>query len=182
MQESSRLHASCQESRRRWSVSVMRLLSLPIIMLLGSCAQPARYIIISEDMKDISWENTDQRYICLITEDAQKTPDILALHTKSEIRNYEQKRKDSKNPVEDVLYHLILEDYMRAEELLNQYGDGIPEYLKLVLRADLASESKDENVQASQVVKMYQEAFEVQTCDINRKLIKYRIRQLRYRR
>jgi hypothetical protein len=161
---------------------VKRILLLPIIMLLISCASPARYVIISEDMKDADLDNANQRYISLIKEDARDNNGLLTLRTKSAVRDYEQKRKAGSNPVEDVLSSLIREDYKQAEELLGKYWDRIPEYLRLVLKADLTYEHKGNGIEDNQLVKMYQEAFEVQTSDVSRNIIKLRIRQLRYGR
>lgn len=151
------------------------------ILFLVSCSQPARYVIIPDDLKNSGFE-ADQRYVCLTKNDAQANADILYLRTISDIQNYEQKRKESRSPIEDVLSNLIRKDYEKAGKLLNEYGDRIPEYLRLILKADLASEVEKEKVEISQLVKMYQEAIEVKTCDINREIIKLRIRQLRYGR
>jgi hypothetical protein len=156
------------------------VLCCPIFFLV-SCAQPARYVIIPDDLKDLGFE-ADQRYVCLTKDDAQVNADLLNLRTISDVQNYEQKRKENRNPVEDVLYHLIRKDYEKARKLLGEYGDQIPEYLRLILKADLTSEIEKEKVEISQLVQMYQEAIEVKTCGINREIIKLRIRQLRYGR
>lgn len=154
---------------------------MPFILLV-SCAQPARYRIVSEETKDIHVGDPDQRYVFLNKEDAAKNREILALHTKAEVQAYAQRRKESQNPIEDVLYHLVREEYQKAGELLNQYGERIPEYLRLVIKADLASQQEKSEVPVSQLVKMYQDAFEVQTHDLSREIIKLRIRQIRYGR
>jgi hypothetical protein len=156
--------------------------SLLSILLLCACAHPARYVIISEANPDTTLANTGQRYICLKEEDARHNAAILALHTQSDIEKYEQKNTGDRNPVEDVLSHLIEGKYDKAEESLRRNGDKIPDYLRLVLRADLASEGQEENVETGQLVKMYQEAYDTRGCALNRDLIKLRIRQLRYQR
>lgn len=160
----------------------MRPVSLLLILLLSACAEPARYIVISEDAKDVRWEHTGQRFICLSKEDARNTADLLALYTKSDIQKYEEKRTDVGDPVAGVLYHLIRADYQTTKELLDQHGDRIPAYVRTMLKADLAYENVGDNVPPDRVVKLYQEAFELQPCDIGRNIIQLRIRQLRYRR
>jgi hypothetical protein len=160
----------------------MRPVSLVLTFLLCACSEPARYIVVSEDAKDVRWEHTGQRLICLSKEDARNTPDLLALYTKSDIQKYEGKRKDVGGPVADVLYHLIRADYQTANELLNQHGNRIPAYVRTMLKADLAYENAEDNVPPDKVVKLYQDAFELQPCDIGRTIIQLRIRQLRYRR
>ena len=182
MQESFPLHGLARHMTRNRPGSVTRILLLPILLLQFSCAKPARYIIITEDAKDIRTENTGQFIICLTKEDARRNSDILELRTRSDIKEYQKKRTDSRNPVEDVLYQLIREDYSRAETLLNQYGSSLPIYLRLAVRADLAAEGADRFHPTEELIKLYQEAFDVPGCDINRELIRFRIRQLRYRR
>ena len=108
----------CPKTEKRWPRRILMAVLLSIPLLLVSCAQPARYMIVSEETKDIRLENPDQRYVFLNKEDAGKNPDILALRTKSDVQKYEQKRKEGGNPVEDVLYHLVRGDYKKAEALL----------------------------------------------------------------
>ena len=156
--------------------------SFPILILLASCSQPAKYVIVSDEMKTLDRTHTDQRYVCLTMDDARSNPDILTLQTKSDVLNYGKKRRDGRDPIEDVLFHLIRDDYQKAQELLSDYGDRIPEYLRLVLMADLASEGKEDPGDASRLVKMYQKALDVKSCAINREIINLRIRQLRYGR
>jgi hypothetical protein len=156
--------------------------SLLSILLLCSCAHPARYVIVSEEAPDTTLANTGQRYICLKKEDARQHAAILALRTQSDIETYEKKSTGDRGPVEEVLYRMIRGDYARAGELLRQNGNQIPDYVRLVLRADLASEGQGDDAGTDRLVKMYQEAYDTQGCDISRDLIKLRIRQLRYRR
>jgi len=161
---------------------ILRPVSLVLVFLLCACAEPARYIVISEDVKDVRWEHTGQRFICLSKEDARNTPDLLALYTKSDIQKYEERRKDVGDPVAGVLYHLIRADYHAANDLLHKHEDRIPAYVRTMLKADLAYENAEDNVPPDKVVKLYQDAFELQPCDIGRTIIQLRIRQLRYRR
>lgn len=166
----------------KWLRFVMRVSLLTMIMLSFSCASPPRYVIISDDMNDAVLENANQRFVSLIKEDAIKNTSLLDLRTKSAIRDYEQKRKGGLNPVEDVLNSLIREDYKQAEALLDKNWNNIPEYLRLVLKADLTYEHKENGIEENRLVKMYQEAYEVQTSDKSRGIIKLRIRQLMYGR
>jgi hypothetical protein len=153
-----------------------------VLLLLCSCARPARYVVISEDTRDPARGDGDQRLICLTKEDARDNASLLELNTESAIRDYEQKRTAGNNAVEDVLYHLIHGDNKKTEQLLNTYGDRIPPYLRLLLKADVASEYSQKGIQDAELVKMYQAAFDVQNVEANRVIIKLRIRQLRYGR
>jgi hypothetical protein len=77
---------------------------------------------------------------------------------------------------------LIRADYHAANDLLHKHEDRIPAYVRTMLKADLAYENAEDNVPPDKVVKLYQDAFELQPCDIGRTIIQLRIRQLRYRR
>jgi hypothetical protein len=182
MRKSLRRNGPCKATENKRPYLFPLISALPIIVLLFSCSSPARYVIISEDMKDAELRDANQRFVCLMKEDARDNAALLALNTKSAVRDYEQRRKAGLNPVEDVLSRLIQEDYKKAAELLNTYGDRIPAYLKLILKADLASEDKKKDMQDGELVKMYQAAFDVQNSEANREIIKLRIRQLRYGR
>jgi hypothetical protein len=171
-----------QEIGRNWTRIVTHISLLPIIMLIFACASPPRYVVISEEMNDTTLANSNQRYISLVKKDAIENGALISLRTKSAIREYEEKRKSGSNPVENVLSSLISEDYKEAEAQLEKHWDEIPEYLRLVLKADLAYEHVGNGIEETRLVKMYQEAFEVQTSDISRNIIKLRIRQLRYGR
>jgi hypothetical protein len=162
----------------------MRITWLLMIVLLSACSAPARYIIISDHDQDVRWKQAqaDRRLIWLATEDARKRPDILDLYTKADIEKYEKKHRDANDPVEGVLYHLIRADYRVAEELLNQHGDRIPAYVRKMVTADLASEKGTESAPATELMKLYQEAFDSQPCDIGRSIVHLRIRQVRYGR
>jgi hypothetical protein len=158
------------------------MFALPLFLLLCSCSSPARYIVISEDSAQPSWESADQRYVCLASADARNNRDLLALQTRSDVQDYERKRTDRQDPIESVLFHLIRDDYPKASELLRQHEDIIPEYLRLLLNADLAYEQTKNSAQTSQLFKKYQDAFEIQPCVISQTIIKLRIRQARYSR
>ena len=149
-------------------------------VILSSCAPYARYVIIDDNRDGIDFDYAGQRYICLSNADAENMEGVIALRKKSDIRMYMQTRKGAQNPAEDVLVYLIIGEYKKSKELLHSRWHDMQEYLRLLLRADLASETED--IKISALVKLYQEAYEVQPCDINREIIKFRIRQLRYGR
>jgi hypothetical protein len=154
----------------------------PLFLLLCSCSSPARYVVISEDSTPPQWESADQRYVCLDQADASTHRDLLALRTRSDIQEYERKRKDRQDPIEGVLFHLIRDEYPKASELLHQHEATIPEYLRLLLDADFAYEETRNSTESSRLIKRYQNAFEVQPCGISRAIIQLRIRQVRYLR
>jgi hypothetical protein len=164
----------------KWTSTISPALLISVIMLLFSCAQPARYVIISEDAQNVNRQNTSQRYICLTKEDASNNVDILELYTKSDIQKYAEIKRIGLNPIEDVLSSLIRGSYYEADNGLKKYEERIPLYLRLLLKADLSFEFK--HIPKSQIVGMYQEAFEVQACPLNKEFIKFRIRQMRYGR
>jgi hypothetical protein len=150
--------------------------------MLLSCETPARYIIISENKADIKFVNAGRRYICLNKVDAENYKDMLSLRTKSDIKEYEQKRSATPKPLEEILYHLIITDYKKSEELLIIYRNDVPEYLQLLLKADLAAENNIGGMPTNKLVDMYQEALEAQQTEIGRDLMKFRIRQWRLER
>ena len=155
---------------------------LLMALTLFSCAKPARYVFITDNKADVQYDNFSQRYICLSESDSKTYNEILALRTKSDIEKYKLKRSNIAVPGEEVLFHLITEDYKKAEELLNANQNVIPEYLKLMMRADLAAEIGEGGMQSKQLINLYQEALDMQPCKISGDLIKFRIRQWRYER
>ena len=160
----------------------MLMLVLPVFLLLCSCSSPARYIVVSEDSTQPHWESADQRYVCLAPADARNNRGLLALRTRSDVQEYERKRTDGHDAIEDMLFYLIREDYPKASELLHQHKAAIPEYLRLLLDADFAYEDARSSAQFSRLIKQYQDAFDVQPCAISRAIIQLRIRQVRYLR
>jgi len=154
----------------------------PLLLLLWSCNHPNRYLIISEGSPEPEWESTEHRYVCLSPADAKNYPHLLALRTESDVLAYERRRTDGADPVEDVLFHLVRDDYPKASELLRRHEGVIPEYLRLLLDADLAYEEARNSVSTSHLIKQYQDAFDVQPCGISRAIIQLRIRQARYLR
>jgi hypothetical protein len=107
----------------------------------------------------------------------------LGLYTKAAIHSYEQTQNSQPEPAEEILSYVIREDYKKAAERLSAYqASSIPKYLELLVKADLAFEGELSTVQPRQLVRMYQEAFDLQTSNLSRTIIEHRIRQLRYRR
>jgi Zn-dependent M16 (insulinase) family peptidase len=162
---------------RRW---LPFMFALPLFIVIVSCTTPARYVIISDNIGLIRTQNIEQRLICLSSNDAEFYRNILNLRTKSDIEKYGLNR--TPYPVEEVLYRMTTEDYNRVEELLTIYRDNIPEYLRLLLRADLAAEKGGKGALTKQLVNLYQDAMEVQPCKISRDILNFRIRQGRYGR
>lgn len=171
----------CQTARATWP-GLAAVASMLSVLLLSACAHPNRYAIFSEEGPHPAPANSAQRLICLKKDDAQQHAAIVALRTDKDIEKYEKSNPGDRAPVDEILYRLVRGDYARAEELLRQNGDALPDYLRLVLRADLASEGQEEDVETGRLVELYQEAHDHPGCELNRGLIKLRIRQLRYRR
>jgi hypothetical protein len=164
---------------------MMRLLAaVPILLLLCSCAPPARYVVVSEDAS-IDWEKTGQQYICLTRADAGQNSAILSLSTTKAIEKYERNRAEHPRqigPIEEVLYPLIREDHPGAAQVLRKNWERLPDYLRLVLKADLSREGLgEEEVRPDELLRMYRAALDAQTCALNRAMMEFRIRQLKYR-
>ncbi len=153
-----------------------------LALLLSACSTPARYVVISEDSEAPRLMTTDQRLVCLAPAEARTHRDLLALVTRADVDHYQGKRADKHDPVEEVLFHLVREDYPKASELLHRYEGSIPEYLRLLLNADFTYEESRSAAQSNLLIKEYQEAFEAQPCAASRDIIHLRIRQVRYLR
>ena|SRR5262245_15344247 len=154
----------------------------PVFLLCG-CNPPARYIVVSEDSPEsasASRVNADQRFVCLSQTDAKNNSGLLALGQQSDIQDYERKRTDRQDPVERVLFHLIRAEYSQASDLLHQNQAAFPDYLRVLLDADLAYEQDRNSGDVTRFIKQYQDAFDVQPCAMSREIINLRIRQVRY--
>jgi len=165
----------------------IRILMLALTLsLLPGCSPPARYIVVSEDATESTQaypENVDQRFVCLAQADARNHSRLLALRKQSDIEDYERTRTDRQDPVERVLLHLLRQDYSKASEVLHENEAAFPEYLRLMLNADLAYEEFGRDpAKVTVLIKQYQDAYEIQPCTMSRHLIKLRIRQVRYLR
>lgn len=147
--------------------------------LLSACAPPARYVLVTE-RKDVDYSSgSSQRYICLTAKEAMHLPGLIGLMNKKQIRRYAETRRPGSDPLEDILFHLVRNDYAAVGTLLERERKSVPEGLALLLRADIAYE-KDDNIPAERITAMYQQAYDVQSCELNRDLILLRIRQMRY--
>jgi hypothetical protein len=81
------------------------------------------------------------------------------------------------------LFHLLRQNYSKASEVLHQNEAAFPEYLRVLLNADLAYEELGRDpAKVTQLIKQYQDAYEIQPCAMSRDLINLRIRQVRYLR
>lgn len=150
-------------------------------LLLAACAAPARYVVVSEEAKDMHLDDVGQRLVPLSPRDAQANTTILGLRTRSSVEEYGRARRGDRGPLEEVLYQLISGRYGTAEETLRAHPGDILEHLRRLLVADLASEHSP-RVPTAELLKMYQEAHDAQESDTARAIIKLRIRQLRYGR
>lgn len=163
-------------SRRFIILAILNLLSL-----LTACSPATKYVLVT-DRSDVNFADGDRFYLCLQTDDAKLVNGMLNLRTVSEVRKYEQTRTGTVDPLEHILLDLIKADYSSAQAELNNRGDALPSYLRLLLKADLAYETGSQKIPTTQLVQMYQDAYENQACDLNKDLIKIRIRQVRYGR
>jgi hypothetical protein len=166
--------------------SIQKLVFILPLLLLSACNAPARYIVVSEDSAQsyrANHDNSDQRFICLTQADAHNHSGLLALRQQSDIEGYERMRIDRQDPVERILFHLIRGEYDKAGDALHAHEATVPEYLRVLLNADLAYEAEAKNTaKAPQFIKQYQDAFDVQPCIMSREIINLRIRQVRYSR
>ena len=165
---------------------ILKVLLILPILLLYACSPSARYMVVSEDSAGSSRAyrtHNGQRFVCVSQVDARNNSGLLALRTRSDIEDYERTRTDRQDPVEHILFHLIREDYSKASEVLHEYEGTLPKYLRLMLAADLAYEEVGRNrAPVTELIKQYQDAYDVQPCRMSREIINLRIRQVRYTR
>jgi hypothetical protein len=157
------------------------LMVLSLLCLLTACSPATKYVLVT-DRSDVNFEDGDRFYLCLQADDAKHVNGMLRLRTASEVRKYEQRRTKDADPIEPILFDLIKSNYASAQAGLDSHGDTLPPYLRLLLKADLAYEAGSPKIPTTQLVQMYQDAYENQLCDLNKDLIKIRIRQVRYGR
>ncbi len=150
-----------------------------LCLLLAACSPATKYVLVT-DRSEVNFADGDRFYLCLLADDAKRMSGMLKLRTRADVHKYELTRIDSSDPFERILFHLIRADYGAARAGLEQQGEMLPSYVRLLLKADLAYETSD--MPTTGLVQLYQEAFEGQGCDLNRDLIKMRIRQVRYGR
>jgi len=149
---------------------------------LLACAVPARYVVVSDSPAE--WRgpvDASQRLICLAPADVGAVAPMLELRTLPDVERYGRERRGDRGPVEDVLYAVVAGDYDHAEAALRSRPSAIPEYLRRLLAADLASERRA-TVPAGEVLKLYQDAYDAQESKVGKTIIELRIRQLRYGR
>jgi hypothetical protein len=163
---------------------IRKLVLLLSLLLFAACHAPVRYIVVSDDSAETYSsfrENSAQRFVCLTHADAQNHSGLLALRRQSDIEDYERRRTDRHDPVERILFHLIRGEYGKAGDALHEHEATVPEYLRVLLRADLAYEAAGKNSgNAAQFIKQYQDAFDLQPCAMSHEMINLRMRQVRY--
>jgi hypothetical protein len=167
----------CNAISRRFNIFMVSSL----LCLFTACSPATKYVLVT-DRSDVNFADGDRFYLCLLTDDAKQVNGMLNLRTASEVKKYEQMRTKVADPLEQILFDLIKSNYALAQFKLDKQGDKLPLYLRLLLRADLAYENDSRKLSATQLVQMYQDAYENQACDLNKDLIKIRIRQVRYGR
>jgi len=104
----------------------------------------------------------------------------MALRTMDAIQQHAQKQKADAGPVPAVLSKVLESDYTGARKLLDAQRTSLSPSLVALLDADLTYESNDQKTGTLKLVDMYQAAYDIQVCDLNRDFIQNRIRQLRY--
>lgn len=161
------------------SIWLRFIILLNILCLLTACSPATKYVLVT-DRGEVNFADGDRFYLCLLPDEAKRVNSMLKLRTRADVRRYEQTRSGSSNPLERILFDLVRADYLAAQSDMDGQGDMLPSYLRLLLRADLAYETSE--MPTTRLVQLYQEAFEGQGCDLNKDLIKMRIRQVRYGR
>lgn len=151
-----------------------------LLVLLASCAAPARYVIVT-GRSDVDFSDGNQRFICISAADAMNLSGMVALRNDRDINRYGKGRSSASGPLEAILFQMIRNDYAAAGALLERDGRRVPEDLRLLLAADILYETAAD-IPRERLTRLYQEAFEKQSCDLNKDLIVLRIRQLRYGR
>ena len=154
---------------------------LSLLCLLSACSPATKYVIVT-DRSDVNFADGDRFYLCLATDDARQVNGMLRLRTVSAVRKYEQTRAAVADPLEPILFDLITSNYTSAQAEMDDRGNALPLYLRLLLKADLARETGGQTIPAAKLVQLYQDAYDDQACELNKDLIKIRIRQVRYGR
>jgi hypothetical protein len=156
-------------------------LMLCLLFLLAACTPLTRHVLIT-DRNEINFADGNKFYICLQPDEAKQVKGLLNLRTTEDVKKYETTRQTTAGPIEQILFDVVRADYRAAKADMTSRGDRIPTYLQLLLRADLVYLMEGTQASSLQLVQLYQDAFEAQLCDLNRDLIKLRIRQVRYGR
>jgi len=162
-----------------------RLVAAPLLLvgaaLAGACS-PIRYVAVAAGEPDDERWNADLRRIPLAAPEAVTAGPFLGLLSRPEIEEWERGRSGARSAVEEVLLPLVLGDHVRAGEKLRERGHELPEYLRLLLEADLLSERSPAERTAREVLAAYQRAWEAQPGRPGKEAIELRVRQLRYGR
>lgn len=162
-----------------------RLVATPLLLvavaLAGACS-PIRYIVVASSEPDDERWNADLRRIPLAAPEAAAAGPLLRLRSRSEVEEWARSRRDAGSAVEEVLLPLVLGDHARTGEKLRERSDELPEYLRLLLEADLLSERPPGERTARDVLAAYQRAWEAQPGKPGKAAVELRVRQLRYGR
>ncbi len=150
-------------------------------LLLG-CADAARYVVVTDAPSSGEQDSPERRLICVSESNARANPGLIGLGTRSSVRKYGEERHGDLGAVESALFQLVSGEYGLAEETLRARGAEIPEYLRRLLAADLASERQRAERPAAGLLKLYQEAYDAQESEKARRIVALRVRQLRYGR
>ncbi len=151
------------------------------MFLLAACSPPIKYVLVT-DRGDVNFGDGDRFYLCLLPDDAKRVNGMVGLLTVSDVKRYERTRPSSSDPLEQVLFDMVRSNYTAAQAGLDKQENGLPPYLRLLLKADLTYETGGQELSATRLIQLYQEAFEDQACGLNKDLIINRIRQVRYGR
>jgi hypothetical protein len=157
---------------------VRRLLSAGLAMACG-CAAPARYLLVADPTP--ATKVPDQREIWLAPAEAVGHTRLLGLATTSAVVEAAA-ANPPRDPLEAVLWPLLLGRHAEAEAALRAAWDGLPDYLRRLLAADLAVELAPPGEPATRAAALYQQAYDVQPSERSRGILKLRMRQLRYGR
>jgi hypothetical protein len=150
------------------------------VLVLG-CADATRYVVVTDASVAREQDAAERRLVCVAPSDARANPGLLGLRTRASVREYGETRRGDGGALEAVLFQLVSGEYARAAEALRDRGDEVPEYLRRLLAADLASETSPP-IRAAALLDLYQAAYDVQESEAGRRIVELRIRQLRYGR
>ncbi|HEX9051141.1 MAG TPA: hypothetical protein VF841_11475 [Anaeromyxobacter sp.] len=150
--------------------------------LLLSCADAARYVVVTDATPFQPREAVEHRLIYVSEPDARASAGLVGLRATSSVRQYGGARRGDLGAVEALLFETVSGAYGAAEDTLRAREAEIPVYLWRLLAADLASERSRTDLPAAELLGLYQKAYDVQQSDLARTIVKLRVRQLRYGR
>lgn len=152
---------------------------LAAALLLG-CAN-ARYVVVRETPLPAEQDVPERRLVCVSEREARAAPGLLGLRTRASVEQYGRERRGDGGAVEEVLFRLVSGEYGRADEVLRARGAELPEYLRRLLVADLASERPGATA-SSALLRLYQDAYDAQETERGRAIVELRVRQVRFGR